>query len=199
MRHRRARMQSALTRPSLVGSADVAAVARVDADDVTALDEERNLHGGAGLELRGLRRIRRRIAAKAGVGLDDLQFDVSRQIDADRRSIVKLHVDHHAVLEKVGGSADEIALQRYVLERLLVHEVKAVGVVVEHLHLPVVDNGALEFLAGAKGSLEGRAGLDVLQARSDEGRPLSRLHVKKLDDGPEVAVHDNGHAVTKVV
>ena len=90
-------------------------------------------------------------------------------------AVVELHVDDHAVLQEVGRIADEIALQRDVFERLLIHEMIAVGIVVEHLHLPVVDDRALELFAGAEGPLERRSGLDVLQARANERRPLPGL------------------------
>ena len=95
---------------------DVATVARVDADDVAAFDEERNGDGRAGLELGRLRRVRRGVAFEAGIGFDDLQLDVSRKVDADRRAIVELHVDDHAVLQEIRGIADEVALKRDVFE-----------------------------------------------------------------------------------
>ena len=114
-------------------------------------------------------------------------------------AVVELHVDDHAVFQEIRGIADKVALERDVFERLLVHEVIAVGVVVEHLHLAVVHDRALEFLARAKRALQRGAGLDVLQPRAHEGRSLSRLDVQKLDDGPELTVHDDGHAVAKIV
>ncbi len=119
-----------------------------------ALDEERNVDGRAGLQPSGLGRVRGGVAAKAGVGLHDLQLDVRRQVDADRRAVVELHVHDHSVLQEVRGVADQVALKRDILERLLVHEVIAVGVVVEHLHLTVVHHCALEFLPRAKRPLQ---------------------------------------------
>ena len=63
---------------------------------------------------------------------------------------MELHVDDHAVFEEVGRIADDVALERDVFKRLLIHEMVSVGVVVEHLHLAVVDRRALELFAGAK-------------------------------------------------
>ena len=137
--------------------------------------------------------------SKTGIGLDDLELDVGRQIDADRRSVVKLNVDDHSVLEKVGRPADDVALQRYVLKRLLIHEMEAVGVVIEHLHLAVVDRRALQLFAGAKRALQRRARLYVLHPRANERRTLSGLYVEELDDGPELPVDDDGDAVAKIV
>ena len=71
---------------------------------------------------------------------------------------MKLHVDDHAVLEEIGGIADEFAPHREVFERLLIHEMVSVGIVIEHLHLAVVDGRALEFFAGAERPFERRAG-----------------------------------------
>ena len=125
---------------------------------------------------------------KPGSVSTDFELDVRGQVDADRRAVVELHVDLHAVFEKVGGVADQVALQREVLERLVVHEVVAFGVVVEHLHFAVVDRRALELLAGAERPFDRRAGLDVLEPGAHEGRPLTGLDVQELDNGPELAV-----------
>src|SRR5579862_2654836 len=183
----------------LTAAADIPSVASVDTDDVAAFDEEGDLHCRAGLEFGRLGRVGGGVALEAGVGLDDLELDVGGQVHADRDAVVELHVDHHAVLEEVGRVADEFALDRNVLERLLIHEVVAVGVVVEHLHLPIVDGCSLELFAGAERTLQGRTVLDVLEAGADERGTLARLDVQELDDGPEVAVHDDGHAITEIV
>ena len=57
---------------------DVAALARVDLDPVAHVHEQRHLHDRAGLEGRGLRHVRDRVAADAGLGLGDGQLDGRR-------------------------------------------------------------------------------------------------------------------------
>src|ERR1700684_1017929 len=153
---------------------DVPPVARVDANHVARVDEQRYVHGRAGLELRGLGGAGGRIALEPGIGLLDAELDVRRKVRADRRAVVELHGDPHAVLEEVGRVADDLALQRDVLVRLVVHEMVAVGVVVQHLHVAVVDGRALELLARAERALHRRAALDVLQARPHERRAFAR-------------------------
>src|SRR5579862_3699899 len=177
----------------------ISAVAGVDANDVACLDEERHLYGGTGFEFRGLGGVGGRVTFEAGIGFDNLELDVCRQVHADGRAVVKLHVDHHAVFQEVGRATDEIALQRDVLERLLIHEMKTVGIVVEHLHLAIVDGRALQLFTGAERPLERRTGLDVLEARPHERGAFARFDVQELDNSPEVAVHDDGNAVTEIV
>src|SRR5271154_788385 len=137
-------------------AADVAAVACVDFDDVAGVDEKRDLDARAGFEFRGLGGPCCRIAFETGIGFFNLEFHVRGQVDADRCIAVELHGDPHPVFEKVGGIADEIFLQVDVFVGLVIHEVIAIGVVIEHLHLAIVDGCALELFAGAERAFDGR-------------------------------------------
>src|SRR5581483_6407400 len=184
---------------SALDAPDVAAVARVDADHIARVHEERDLDRRPCLQLRRLRRAGRRVAFEAGIRLFDLQLDVRRKRGADRLAVVELDVDPHPVFEEVRGIADDVALQRDVLVRLVVHEVVAVGIVVEHLHLAVVDRCALQLLAGAERAFHRRARLDVLQPRPHEGGAFARLDVQEFDDGPELTVDHDRDAVAEIV
>src|SRR5579859_569722 len=61
----------------------VAVGAGVHADHVPTLDEERNLDGGASVELRRLGRAGDGVALEPGVGGLHLELDNDRQLDAD--------------------------------------------------------------------------------------------------------------------
>src|ERR1035437_8448173 len=197
---RRIRIVTTRSAGSLVLDApDVAAVARVDADHVAGVHEERHVHRRAGFELRRLGRAGRRVALEARIGLFDFELDVGRQVGADRGRVVELDADLHPVLQEIGRVADHVALQREVLVRLVVHEVVAVGVVVEHLHLAVVHRRPLELLTRAERTLDGRSGLHVFQTRPYERRPFTGLDVEELDDGPELPLDDDGDAVAKII
>src|SRR5579885_1582305 len=74
-------------------AADVAAVTRIDTDRVAGIDEQRNLHGRPGLELRRFRRSGRRVAFEARIRLGQLQLDVRRRFHTNRVAVVHLHVD----------------------------------------------------------------------------------------------------------
>ena len=156
-------------------------------------------YGGPGFQLRRFRRPGRGITLEAGIGLLDLQLDVGRQVDADRGPVVELDGDPHPVFEEVGRVADQLALEGDVLVALGVHEVVAVGIVVEHLHVAVVDGRAFQLFAGPERTLDGRPGLDVLEPGPHEGRALPGLHVEELDDGPKLTVDHDRDAVPKIV
>ena len=57
-----------------ISPGDVAALAGVDLDALARVHEERHLHDGAGLERRGLRHVRDRVAAHGGLGLRHRQL-----------------------------------------------------------------------------------------------------------------------------
>ena len=70
---------------------------------------------------------------------------------------------------------------------------------VEVLHLPLVDRGPLDLLAGPERLVDHGPGADVLQRGAHEGAALARLHVLELDDLEQVALQLEGHAVLQVV
>src|SRR5579875_759458 len=172
-----------LSAPQL-NAADVTPVTRVDAQRVAGVDEQGNLHGCARFELGRLGRAGRSVALESGVRLRDPQLDVSRDVHADGVALVELHVDLRAVFEKIGRLSDQVALDRDVLVRLRIHEMVAFGVVIEHLHLAVVNRRAFELLTRAEGAFDRRSRANVLEPGAHERRALAGLYVQELDDGP---------------
>src|SRR5207244_2597958 len=73
----------------------------------------------------------------------------------------------------------------------VVHEDERVALAVEELHLPLLDVGGLELLAGADVPFDDRAREQVLEAGPREGGPLAGLDELELDDGVGVAVHED--------
>src|SRR5215469_5686067 len=76
---------------------------------------------------------------------------------------------------------------------------KALGVVIEHLHLAVVHRRALELFASSERAFESGSGFNVLEAGTYEGRTLAWFDVQKLDNGPEVVINNDRDAVAEVV
>src|SRR5919108_5112012 len=62
---------------------------RVDLHEVPLVEEERDLNHGAGLQRGRLAAARRRVAADARVGPDDLQVHGDRQVDRQRLALVE--------------------------------------------------------------------------------------------------------------
>ena len=72
-----------------------------------------------------------------------------RQLDGERDALNGLHVDLHAVLEERGLVADDVGGDGELLEGFGLHEVVALGVIVEILVFALVDVGLLDHFDGA--------------------------------------------------
>src|SRR6185436_9821008 len=145
---------------------DVHVGARVDPDALAFLHEERDLHHGAGFELRGLGGARGGIALQAGIALRHRRNDEWRKLDVDRLAAPEHHVDLEVLLEILPRVADLRLGERELIVGLLVHEDVLLTVLVEVLHLLVLDLGFVEALTGAERALEHPARAQVLDLRA---------------------------------
>ena len=77
--------------------------------------------------------------------------------------------------------------------------VMQVGVgLVEELHLATLQSSLRHLLIRIERALDDRARLHVLDLRADESRALARLDMLELDDGPQLAVVLDAHAVLEI-
>src|SRR6056297_1113773 len=172
----------------------------VDADEVALVDEERDVDGGAALELGGLGGAGGGVPLDAGLGLRDGEFDLARDLDGERfaRSGLDEKV-HLAALFDEASPLDAARRERGLLVGLRVHQVQAELVLVEELVLVALDAGLLDLLTRAERVVDDLAVADILQLRPDERAALAGLDVEKLDDLPDIAVPDEGEAVAEVL
>src|SRR5690349_14159879 len=116
------------------------------------LDEERHAQLHAGFEDRDLRHVAgRRVAADARLGGLDLQLDVRRELERDGPAVELVDLHLEVVDEEVPILAGHLGRERERLERLLVHEVVAVGVRVEERRWDFDEVGLVELVAGLEG------------------------------------------------
>src|SRR5262245_62072229 len=134
----------------LLGSLDVRAGAGVDADHVPLVDERRHLHHEPGLHLGRLADVRDGRALDRGLGLHHLHRHVERQVDADRAALVELDPDLDVRDQVRDGVAEHVVGEPDLLEGLVVHEVVHVAVLVEVLHLRLVQDRALDHVDRAE-------------------------------------------------
>src|SRR5436309_4224582 len=81
-------------RPNRLCARDVSARARVDADALALLDEQRDLDHGACLQRGGLGTAARdRVPAQSGVRLADLEIDRAWKLQVSRLAIDEEHLD----------------------------------------------------------------------------------------------------------
>src|SRR5262249_33237202 len=86
------------------------------------------------------------------------------------------------LLEVVLRFAQNLLAQERLLVVPGVHEVVIVALLIEVLHLPLVDVRLAHLVAALEGGLQYPARQETLDAGPHERRALSRLHVLELDD-----------------
>src|SRR3954469_17886632 len=184
---------------SVVDAAEVRPVTGVDLDPGAGLEEERHVDLRAGLERRGLRATGGAVALQAGLGVRDLEDDRRGQLDVERQSLVGGHEGVLVLEEVVGGVADDGLRHVELVVGVGVHEDEVGAVLVEVLHRALVDVARLDLGAGVEGLVDDLPGQDGLELGAHEGGPLAGLHVLELDDGPELSLDVEHHAVLQVV
>ena len=141
----------------------------------------------------------RAVALQARLGVRDLEHDRRGQLDEQDGAVVAGH-DGLLVLEHVlRRIADDLGGHRDLVVGVAVHEDEVGAVVVEVLHVPLVDVRRLDLDAGVEGLVDDLAAQDVLQLGPHEGRALAGLDVLELDDGPQLALEVEDEAVLEVV
>jgi len=145
--------------------------------DLRAVVEHRGLVGrGGGLPLHD------------GVGLDHRADRALRQGHSDHLALDQVHGADHVVGQEVRGLADQVAVDRGLLEALLVHEGVGVAVVEEILHLLLVGAQLLDGLVGAQLDVGLGASARVAHLDLVEGRALPGADHVVLHDAPDLAV-----------
>src|SRR3954453_7807477 len=193
----------ALERAAISGSlgdaAEVAAVAGVDLDLLAGGDEQRHVDRMTGLQRRRLGATGRAVPLQAGLGVLHGQLHGGGELDVEDPPLVRGH-DRVLVLEQEGlGVAHDLRRDLELLEGRGVHEDVRRAVVVEVLHRPLVDVGDLDLHVRVERLVHRLPGLDVLQLRAHDRTALAGLVVLEPDDGPQLSVEVENHAVLEVV
>src|SRR6185369_11359011 len=139
---------------SVFGAFDVGGVGRVHHDAGAGADMRWHHHAHAVLELGRLVGGRSSLALHDGIGFDDFHDDGLGQADRDRRTLIARDGDHHAFLQEHRRLADQIGVQRDLLEGLLLHEGVVVAVREQELVVVLVQPHALDRLGGAEALVE---------------------------------------------
>jgi lysyl-tRNA synthetase class 2 len=170
-----------------------------DADDLAFVDEQRQPHDGAALELRGLLTAGSRVASDARVGLDDLELDVIRRSHVERHTVPERDDAGHLLLEPHLRVGHGRFAGRELLEGVRLHEVEEIAVVVQVLHVLVHDVGRFGRVAGLERALDDAARLQVSDPHAVERLALAGLHVLVLEDRVRIAVEQDLHPAAKLV
>src|SRR2546428_3644456 len=173
---------------------EILAGPRIDPDLVATLDEQRHAHAQSSLQSRRLRRAGCRVALETKVSLGDRENHRGRQLHADRIALVLTEQGGHPVGEVAHRVAELSLVERDLVVRRGVHEVVVRAVLVEVLHVAVVEPRPLEAVAGLKGLLNQVAPANVAQLHAHLGTAAPELDVLEFDHLVEIAVELDRHA-----
>jgi hypothetical protein len=133
------------------------------------------------------------------LGIGDLQLNGCRKLDVEGGPLVDRDSRVLALEHEVRGFPDGGIRNVQLVVGGGVHEDVVLAVLVEVLHLALVDTGCLDLDASVERPVDDLAGQDVLQFGADEGAALARLDVLELDDRPQAAVEVEDQTVLEVV
>ena len=88
--------------------------------------------------------------------------------------------------------------ETYAPDSPLYAQQHGVSIVVQELHLAGFHADGIELGAGVERVVDNATRADVAQLRTDERAALAGLHVLELDDGPQLVVVFDAHAVLEV-
>ena len=120
-------------------------------------------------------------ALDAGRGIEDLQIDGRRQLDAHRFAAVELDLDGHLGLDVVDGPAQHLARDVHLLVGGCVHETKGGAILVQVLHLVLVERGPVERVLRAQLLVRHRSVANVAQLHAHEATKVAGGNVLQLE------------------
>ncbi len=181
-------------------AADVGAVAGIDLDELSLVDEEGHAHLGAGLDGRGLEGVGGCVAFEAGLSIGDLEDGLYGHLGEEHgfSGGVGHDFDSVAFLHE-SGAGDELFLDRNLLESLVVHEDIVVAVGIEILERAALHSYVFEFLADIEAAFEYAAVDNVLELSAHESVAFAGLYVEEFYTEVETAVHADAGAVFDVL
>src|SRR5215469_2790026 len=144
----------------------------VHADLFAFVDERGHLYHKSGFCFRRLCHTRCRGALQAGLGLDHRELDNLRQLDSNRFSVKKLHLDLQIRNQVIHGLTQRVRGEMRLLEIRRVHEVVRITVVVQILHLDFIHRDLLDRIGRTETVLKHCARAQVAQLGLDEGAQI---------------------------
>src|SRR5712692_2937175 len=185
-------------RAALLHALDVGPARGVDPDPLAFRDERGHLDDEARLHLGRLAHVRDRPALDGRLRLHDRHVYRLRELDPDRAALVHLDLELD-VRDQVGhGVAEHLAREPDLLEALVVHEVIHVAVLVEELHLGLVQDRALHHVYGPETVLADRTVLQVADLGLNQPAQVARGFVLGLHDPVKVVLVLDAHSALEL-
>ena len=166
---------------SVVDSLEIFLCLGVDADLFTLLDEDGDPHSQTGFGGDELRRSGDRVALDGLLGLGDEIDDLARNLDVEDFLVVDGATEGFALFHDELVVGEGAHRNRHVLERLGIHEVEVLPVVVLILEVLVGDGDVLGVVLALHRLGEHLTGGRALELQSYECRAFARIHEFTVD------------------
>ena len=178
----------------------VAAVARVDLDDLALVDEEGDTNLSASLNLCRLQRVRSCIALQARLCPSHGKPHLDRNVGVEDGLGAGIgdNLNVLAFLHEV-DTVDLVFGNGNLLKGLVVHENVVLAFHVEVLVGTTLYTYVFKLLTDVETALKHVAGDNVLQGCAHDGVTLSRLHMQEVDAEIELAIHADARALLDVL
>src|SRR5580765_2250576 len=168
-----------------------------DADLVAFVDKRRHLHDETGFERRRLHLRAGSCPFDPGDGFLDDEIDGRRQLDPDRLALVELDADRRIGNQVVLRIAECFMRDVDLFVGRRIHEIKVVGVVIEVLHLALVEHRAFDVLFGAELVVGQGERPDVPHAALDVRALFARRQMMHVEESEQVVANLDEHAFPK--
>lgn len=173
----------------LLNAIVVGTVAGIYPNAISHVDKQWYADLSIAVQLGWLERIGRCIALDSWFGVGDLHLYVRRQLYAENHLFVRVKQNRaiQSILQKL-RRVDLVLFHSNLLVGLIVHEVVAHIIIVQVLILARLNTNGFNLHAGVEGVVHNLTIVEILKLGTNEGRAFAWLHVKELDDLPEVVV-----------
>ena len=98
------------------------------------------------------------------------------------------HLADHSFAQKIGGVADRLARDRYLLEGIVVHERRQTAVHEQKLHFLLVEAHPFDGFLGSEPLVQLRPAAQIAQLDLREGAALAGLNQFALQHEPELVL-----------
>src|SRR6185503_166755 len=164
-----------------------------DANHVAGIDERRHADDEPRLERCRLDLVAGGRALDARHRVEHLEVDGLRQLDADRLGPIELDVDGHLRLQVVHRLAERLAVDVDLFVGRGVHEIIVFAVLIQVLHLALVERRALHRVLGPQLLISQRSAANVPELHADKTAQVARGDVLELEDPEQVLLHLDEH------
>ena len=170
----------------------------INSENVTLVDEDRNLNNCAGLKNRFLSYVGSGIATNTGLGLGNSKLYECRRLNGENVTLPGRNTAGGIFLNELEVIAKLICIKRNLLVGFGIHKVVEVAVGVKILKIATLNNSILKLCCGVEGSLTDSTGNNISVLGSYKCCALTGFNVLELNNLINLTLHFKGKTVLKI-